>query len=51
MQVVALVSGGKDSCYSMMVCERYGHKVVALANLMPPIVQTATVPLQKGTPQ
>ncbi|QDZ24659.1 diphthine--ammonia ligase [Chloropicon primus] len=35
MKVVALVSGGKDSCYNMMLCERYGHEVVALANLFP----------------
>lgn len=35
MKVVALVSGGKDSCYNMMLCERYGHEVVALANLLP----------------
>lgn len=35
MKVVALVSGGKDSCYNMMLCEQYGHQVVALANLLP----------------
>uniref|UniRef100_A0A2P2KEG4 Diphthine--ammonia ligase n=1 Tax=Rhizophora mucronata TaxID=61149 RepID=A0A2P2KEG4_RHIMU len=35
MKVVALVSGGKDSCYAMMKCVRYGHEIVALANLMP----------------
>ncbi|KAK1621203.1 hypothetical protein QYE76_026720 [Lolium multiflorum] len=35
MEVVALVSGGKDSCFSMMRCLDYGHKVVALANLIP----------------
>eukprot|EP01104_Vermistella_antarctica_P013480 TRINITY_DN407_c0_g1_i3.p1 TRINITY_DN407_c0_g1~~TRINITY_DN407_c0_g1_i3.p1 ORF type:complete len:726 (+),score=151.32 TRINITY_DN407_c0_g1_i3:27-2180(+) len=37
MKVVALVSGGKDSCYNMIQCLRYGHEVVALANLHPPI--------------
>ncbi len=36
MKVVALVSGGKDSCYSMMQCARYGHQIIALANLVPP---------------
>ena len=36
MKVVALVSGGKDSCYSMMKCVAHGHEVVALANLHPP---------------
>lgn len=33
--MVALVSGGKDSCFAMMRCMDYGHKVVALANLIP----------------
>ncbi|KAH7669798.1 Diphthine--ammonia ligase protein [Dioscorea alata] len=27
MKVVALVSGGKDSCYAMMRCIAYGHEV------------------------
>lgn len=36
MKVVALISGGKDSCYSMMECVRHGHEIVALANLRPP---------------
>lgn len=35
MKVVALVSGGKDSCYNMMLCEQYGHEICALANLLP----------------
>ncbi|CAI9115568.1 OLC1v1016495C1 [Oldenlandia corymbosa var. corymbosa] len=35
MKVVALVSGGKDSCYAMMKCLQYGHEIVALANLLP----------------
>ena len=35
MKVVALVSGGKDSVYSMMECVRLGHEIVALANLHP----------------
>lgn len=35
MKVVALVSGGKDSCFAMMRCIDYGHEIVALANLMP----------------
>ncbi len=28
-------SGGKDSCYNMLLCQRYGHDVTALANLLP----------------
>ncbi|XP_028798731.1 diphthine--ammonia ligase isoform X2 [Neltuma alba] len=35
MKVVALISGGKDSCYAMMECIKHGHEIVALANLMP----------------
>eukprot|EP00775_Hariotina_reticulata_P010371 gene10371-10529_t len=36
MKVIALVSGGKDSCYSMHLCAAHGHEVVALGNLLPP---------------
>ena len=36
MKIVALVSGGKDSCYSMMKCVQHGHEIVAIANLHPP---------------
>jgi diphthine-ammonia ligase len=36
MKVVCLVSGGKDSFYSLMECVKYGHQVVCLANLHPP---------------
>ena len=32
---VALVSGGKDSVMAAMMAESYGHRVVALANLLP----------------
>ncbi|XP_033221259.1 diphthine--ammonia ligase isoform X2 [Belonocnema kinseyi] len=35
MRVVALISGGKDSCFSMMQCVAAGHDIVALANLYP----------------
>ena len=34
--VVALISGGKDSFFSILHCIANGHKVVALANLHPP---------------
>jgi|GEM_PF-248512 len=33
MKVVGLVSGGKDSCYSMMECVKYGHDICILGNL------------------
>uniref|UniRef100_A0A914RG76 Diphthine--ammonia ligase n=1 Tax=Parascaris equorum TaxID=6256 RepID=A0A914RG76_PAREQ len=35
MKVVALVSGGKDSCFNMMKCVADGHEIVCLANLYP----------------
>lgn len=35
MRVVALISGGKDSCFNMMQCIAAGHEIVALANLYP----------------
>ncbi|KAG0651085.1 Diphthamide synthetase [Hyphodiscus hymeniophilus] len=36
LNVIALISGGKDSFYSILHCIRNGHKVVALGNLYPP---------------
>ncbi|CAJ0954864.1 unnamed protein product, partial [Mesorhabditis belari] len=36
MDVVGLVSGGKDSCYNLMCAVQQGHRIVALANLHPP---------------
>ncbi len=35
MKVVALVSGGKDSIYSMMKCIEHGHTITCLATLEP----------------
>ena len=35
-KVVALVSGGKDSTYTIHQCVRAGHDIVALAHLHPP---------------
>ncbi|KAI5923376.1 hypothetical protein F4810DRAFT_701324 [Camillea tinctor] len=37
LDVIALVSGGKDSFYSLLHCLANGHRVVALANLYPPL--------------
>ena len=28
-------SGGKDSCYSSMLCCHHGHEIIALGNLFP----------------
>ncbi|PIO64006.1 hypothetical protein TELCIR_14378 [Teladorsagia circumcincta] len=35
MDVVGLISGGKDSCYNMMCATEDGNRIVALANLHP----------------
>ena len=36
LNVVCLISGGKDSLFSILHCQAHGHKPVALANLYPP---------------
>jgi diphthine-ammonia ligase len=33
MKFVALLSGGKDSCFNIIKCQQYGHELVCLANL------------------
>ena len=35
MKVLALVSGGKDSCYNALLCQEHGHAIIALGNLYP----------------
>lgn len=35
MKVIALISGGKDSLFSILHCLAHGHEIVALANLHP----------------
>ncbi|GMM59144.1 diphthine--ammonia ligase [Maudiozyma humilis] len=35
MKFVALVSGGKDSCYNIIHCLKNGHELAALGNLYP----------------
>lgn len=42
LNVIALISGGKDSLYSILHCISNGHKVVALANLYPEPRQAST---------
>ncbi|QRW16138.1 diphthamide biosynthesis protein [Rhizoctonia solani] len=36
MKFVALLSGGKDSCYNIVHCNANGHELVAAASLRPP---------------
>ena len=35
MKYVALLSGGKDSCYNLLHCSKNGHELVAAASLGP----------------
>jgi len=37
LKVIALISGGKDSLFSILHCRANGHEVVALANLHPAV--------------
>jgi diphthine-ammonia ligase len=39
LKFIALISGGKDSLFSIVHCMRNGHECVALANLYPLDVQ------------
>jgi diphthine-ammonia ligase len=39
LKVIALISGGKDSLFSILHCLANGHEVIALANLYPNDVQ------------
>lgn len=42
LNVIALISGGKDSLFSLLHCIQNGHKIVALANLYPDSTETST---------
>lgn len=44
LNVIALVSGGKDSFFSILHCLANGHRVVALANLYPQSPSASTGP-------
>jgi diphthine-ammonia ligase len=37
MKFVALLSGGKDSCYNILRCLDYGHELLCVGNLHPPL--------------
>ncbi|KAG8711158.1 hypothetical protein FRC09_020746 [Ceratobasidium sp. 395] len=45
MKFVALLSGGKDSCYNIVHCNANGHELVAAASLRPPPGQGWVSPL------
>jgi len=48
LNVIALVSGGKDSFFSVLHCIRNGHRVIALANLYPSSTTSAGADAQDG---
>lgn len=37
LKVIAFISGGKDSIFSLLHCFANGHQIIALANLYPPV--------------
>ena len=45
MKYIALLSGGKDSCYNLLHCHRNGHELVAAASLRPEPGKGACRPL------
>ncbi|KAM0252113.1 hypothetical protein ACHAQJ_007853 [Trichoderma viride] len=40
LNVIALISGGKDSFFNLLHCIHHGHRIVALANLFPVVDAT-----------
>ena len=44
LNVIGLISGGKDSFFSMLHCLANNHQIVALANLYPPQESSLRVP-------
>lgn len=48
LNVIALVSGGKDSFFSALHCLENGHRLVALANLHPPLPKPPPPPSTVG---
>lgn len=43
MKYVALLSGGKDSCYNLLHCHKNGHELVAAASLGPELGRGPTI--------
>ena len=37
MKFVGLISGGKDSIFNLLQCAAYGHDLICVANLHPPV--------------
>ncbi|KAI1433642.1 adenine nucleotide alpha hydrolases-like protein [Xylaria sp. CBS 124048] len=50
LSVIALISGGKDSFFSILHCQANGHHVVALANLYPSTITGDNSPPSPPSP-
>jgi diphthine-ammonia ligase len=50
LEVIALISGGKDSFFSLLHCIQNGHKVVALGNVHP-AADTQSADFERGSNQ
>lgn len=54
LQLVGLISGGKDSIYNLLEAVRRGHTIIALANLYPapttPATTTPAAPVPAASP-
>lgn len=53
MKVVALLSGGKDSCFNLLECLANGHEPVAVGGLLPTagVGPSSFLPLASPTPR
>lgn len=49
LNVIALISGGKDSFFSILHCLKNGHRIVALASMYPPVRPNAAEGLEEVT--
>jgi diphthamide synthase (EF-2-diphthine--ammonia ligase) len=49
MKYVALLSGGKDSCFNLVHCQRNGHELIAAASLGPELGKGLMVQLDFGS--
>jgi len=49
MKYLALLSGGKDSCYNLLHCEKNGHELIAAASLGPGTEKGPALPIFHST--
>lgn len=46
LKVIALISGGKDSLFSLLHCLANGHEIIALANIYPAAPEDGSTPIE-----